>query len=87
MSLTKTSILDKIEMFDTGRGWHIVQCRRADIISENGEEISRSYHRYCINPDADWSSEPEQVQAICNVAHTTDEIAAFTAAMGNGEVV
>ena len=81
MALTKNSYLDKIEIFDTGNGWSTVQCRRADVISEDGTELSRSYHRYVINPTDDWSSETTDVQAVCNIAHTAHRIAAYNERM------
>lgn len=81
MALTKNSYLDKIEIFDTGKGWSTVQCRRADVILEDDIEVSRSYHRYVINPTDDWSSETTDVQAVCNIAHTADKIAAYNARM------
>lgn len=81
MALSKNSIVDKVEIFDTGEGWSIVQVRRADIISEDGVEVSRGHHRWAINPTDDWSGESPEVQAVCNIAHTADKIAAYNARM------
>ena len=78
MSLTKNIITDKVESVDTELGWHNVQVREAHIIIENGKEISRSNHRYLIHPTDDWSSYPSEVQAICNVVHTTERQNAYT---------
>ena len=65
MSLTKEVTADKIEVVATEDG-HVVQVRTATKIVEDGAVISQSYHRHVINSGDDWSSEPSNVQAICN---------------------
>jgi len=65
MSLTKEVVADKIEVVATEDG-SVVQVRTATRIVEDGEVISSSYHRHVINSGDDWSSEPSNVQAICN---------------------
>ena len=65
MSLTKTVTADKIEVV-TVDGTTSVQVRTATRIVEDGAVISQSYHRHVINSGDDWSSEPSNVQAICN---------------------
>ena len=65
MSLTKEVTADKIEVVATEDG-SVVQVRTATRIVEDGEVISSSYHRHVINSGDDWSSEPSNVQAICN---------------------
>ena len=65
MSLTKEVTADKIEVVATEDG-HVVQVRTATRIVEDGAVISQSYHRHVINSGDDWSSEPSNVQAICN---------------------
>ena len=65
MSLTKEVVADKIEVVATEEG-QVVQVRTATRIVEDGAVISQSYHRHVINSGDDWSSEPSNVQAICN---------------------
>ena len=65
MSLTKEVTADKIEVVATEDG-SVVQIRTATRIVEDGAVISQSYHRHVINSGDDWSSEPSNVQAICN---------------------
>jgi hypothetical protein len=65
MSLTKEVTADKIEVVATEDG-QVVQVRIATRIVEDGAVISQSYHRHVINSGDDWSSEPSNVQAICN---------------------
>ena len=65
MSLTKEVTADKIEVVAV-EGGSVVQVRTATRIVEDGAVISQSYHRHVINSGDDWSSEPSNVQAICN---------------------
>jgi len=80
MALTKTEIVDKVEVVDTG-DWSMVQVRTATIIKEDDTELSRSYNRRVINPSDDWSGESDKVKAICDLAHTDTAKAAWEAAM------
>jgi len=65
MALEKQTIADKIEVVNTGEST-VVQVRTATRIVEDGEVISSSYHRHVISAGDDYSSEPANVQAICN---------------------
>lgn len=84
MALEKTIKEDKIEVVDTG-DWKVVQVRTATIITEDGTELNRSFHRHVVSPADDWSGESAEVQAICNAVHTSEKIAAFNAAEYKGE--
>ena len=64
MALTKTTVNDKIEVINQGN-WSSVQVRTATIIAEDGTEISRTFHRHVVMPDADLSAEDADVAAIC----------------------
>jgi hypothetical protein len=75
MSLEKQTKIDRIEVVENG----IVQVRQATIITEDGNQISRTYHRWCITPGEDYSTQEQQVQDICKVAHTPEVIAAYQA--------
>ena len=70
MALTKAVVADKIEVV-TGQDEDdnevvVVQVRTATRVLEDGAVISQSYHRHVIQSGDDWSSEPSNVQAICN---------------------
>ena len=74
MALTKSVTADKVEVV-TGQGEDAdgnpvdvisVQVRTATRVLEDGAVISQSYHRHVIQSGDDWSSEPSNVQAICN---------------------
>ena len=65
MALTKSVTADKIEVVETGDST-VVQVRTATKVLEDGAVISQSYHRHVIQSGDDWSSEPQNVQDICN---------------------
>lgn len=79
MALSEATVEDKIEVVDCG-GWKVIQVRTATIISRDGEEISRSFHRHVVSPADDWSGESAEVQAMCNTFHTAEAITAYNAA-------
>ena len=70
MALSESIEYDKIEI--VGQYKH-VQVRKATVIKKDGEELTRSFHRYVLTPDMDLSSrsEPNEVVAICNAVWTT----------------
>lgn len=74
MALTERTTEDKIEI--VGQFKHI-QVRTATIIERDGVEISRSFHRHVIAPDADVSGESAEVQAIAAAVHTAEVKAAY----------
>ena len=65
MALTKEVVADKIEVVEAGDNT-VVQVRTATRVLEDGAVISQSYHRHVIQLGDDYSSEPSNVQAICN---------------------
>jgi len=82
MALEKTLRNDKIEVVSQG-DWSCVQVRTATIVSEDGTELSKSYHRHVVMPNADLSSEDADVAAICTTVFTQavkDSYAAHLAA-------
>ena len=83
MALTKTEIVDKVEVVDCG-DWSMVQVRTATVIKEDDTELSRSFHRHVVNPADDWSSESDKVKGICDVVHNDTTKAAYEAAMSEG---
>ena len=82
MSLTEETLQDKIEI--VGDYKHI-QVRTATVIKRDDDEISRSFHRHVVAPDADISGESTEVQAICAVVHTDAVKAAYSAHVASGE--
>ena len=80
MALTKTTINDKIEVINKG-DWSCVQVRTATIISEDGTEISRNFHRHVVMPNADLTAEDADVSAICTPVFTDAVKAAYAASL------
>ena len=74
MALSKTVVTDKFEIVGPNK---MVQCRHATIISEDGVELSRSFHRHVIAPGDDVSNEPAETQAIVAAVHTPAVISAY----------
>ena len=73
-----------IEVINRG-DWSLVQVRTATIISEDGEEISRTFHRHVVMPDADLSAEDADVADIAAAVFTTAVKAAYAAHLAEGE--
>ena len=75
MALTKTTNIDQITVTENG----IVLYREATRIMEDGNELSKTYHRTSLTPAQDLAGQPANVVAICNVAWTPEVIAAYEA--------
>ena len=67
MAITKEIVQDKIEIVGDFKHIHV---RTATVIKEDGEEISRSFHRHVVSPNSDISDESEDVQAMARQFHT-----------------
>ena len=86
MALTETTEYDKIEIV---KPYKHVQVRKANVIKKDGVELTRSFERYVLHAgildasdnlvDTDISSEPADIQAVCNAVWTTDVKAAWKA--------
>ena len=86
MALTETIEYDKIEIVGSYKS---VQVRKATVIKKDGVELTRSFERYVLEAgtldgndalvDTDISSEPAEIQAVCNAVWTTDVKAAWKA--------
>ena len=84
MALTEETVQDKIEI--VGDYKH-VQVRTATVIKRDGTEISRSFSRHVVAPDAsDITGESAEVQAICNAVHTQAVKDAYAAHLAAQEV-
>lgn len=75
MAITKTTNIDQITVTENG----IVLYREATRIMEDGNELSKTYHRSSLTPGQDLTGQPANVVAICNVAWTPEVIAAYQA--------
>jgi archaellum component FlaF (FlaF/FlaG flagellin family) len=75
MALEKLITVDQIEVVANGS----VQVRTKTAVLEDGDEITRSFHRHVVAPGDDYSAEDARVQAICAATHTADVVAAYAA--------
>lgn len=77
MALTKTTNIDQITVTENG----IVLYREATRIMEDGNELSKTFHRTSLTPGQDLTGHPASVAAICNVAWTAEVITAYQAVL------
>ena len=77
MALSKVIIEDKIEIVGEFKA---IQIRTKTAVIEDGVELSSSFHRHVVTAGQDYSNESAEVQAICELMHTDEVIAAYQAA-------
>jgi len=75
MAITKEVKYDKLEIVGD---YKLVNCREATVLSEDGIEISRTFHRHVLHPHEDISAEPQEVQDICATVWTDEVKTAWT---------
>ena len=75
MALTKSTTVDQITVTEE----NIIFYREATRIMEDGNELSKTYHRSSLTPGQDLTGIPANVVAHCNVAWTADVVAAYQA--------
>lgn len=77
MALSEETLNDKIEVLNLAAGYPVVQVRTATIIKRDDEEISRTFHRHVLTPDADLTTEHADVSAIATTVFTDTAKAAY----------
>ena len=83
MAITKETQIGKIEVVGKHKS---VQVRTDTVVMEDGEELSRKYHRHVLSPDADISAENAEVQAVCNAVWTNEIKANYETFKANQEI-
>ena len=83
MALSETTLQDKIEIVSEHK---FIQVRTATVIKRDDVEISRSFSRHVVAPDADITGESAEVQAICAAVHTQAVKDAYAAHLASQEV-
>ena len=76
MALTEETVQDKIEIVGD---YKIIHIRTSTIIKRDNTEISRSFSRHVVTPDADVSGESADVQALAAQFHTQEIKDAYAA--------
>ena len=80
MALEKSTKQDKIEIVDMG-DWKVIQVRTATIVTDDGAELSRSFHRHVVSPNSDVSGESDEVKKLAEIYFTDDAKAKHKAHM------
>lgn len=82
MALTESTVEDKIEIVGE---YKMVQVRTATVIKKDGVELTRSFSRHVVAPNADITGESTEVKAICNAVHTDAVKAAYASYLASLE--
>ena len=80
MALEKSTKQDKIEIVDMG-DWKVIQVRTATIVTDDGAELSRTFHRHVVSPNDDVSGESDEVKKLAEIYFTDDVKAKHKEAM------
>ena len=71
----------KIEVLDNGT----LQIRRADIVLKDDVEVGRQYHRHCLAPGDDVTSEVQRVKDVAAATWTAEVVTAYEASLPDPE--
>ena len=80
MALEKSTKDDKIEIVDMG-DWKVLQVRTATIVTDDGAELSRTFHRHVVSPNDDVSEESDEIKALATTYFTDEAKTKHKAAM------
>lgn len=80
MSIEKKTYIDKIEIIEGG----FVQIREATVILEDGNELSRNFHRTSLFPGQSLENQPDLIKKICELIRTNEVIAAYAKRQSEG---
>jgi len=78
MTIIKIKTIDQITVVENG----IVQVREATKITEDGTELSRTFHRWTLTPGQDITDQDDRVKAVCQAAWTPEVVQAYKARQG-----
>ena len=93
MAITKETQIGKIEVVGKYKS---VQVRTDTVVMEDGEELSRKYHRHVLHPGTldsndnlvatDISGEATEIQAVCNAVWTQDVKDSYTSFLATQKI-
>ena len=83
MALEKTVKDDKIEIVDR-TDWKVIKVSTATIVTDDGTELSRSFHRHVVSPNDYVSEESDEIKKLAEIYFTDDAKAKHKAAMESG---
>lgn len=78
MALEKIIKIDKIEIVGN---YKILQVRTATIVSEDGNELSRTFHREALVPGTDVSGKDQEIIDLANLLWTQEIIDSYNASL------
>jgi hypothetical protein len=76
MALEKKTVTGSTEVAENGS----IGVRTDTVVTEDGKELSRSFHRKVVHPGDDVSGEDARVQAVAGAVWTDEVKAAYAAA-------
>jgi hypothetical protein len=76
---TERSTVSLVEVTPNGT----IQVRLANQIMDGDTVKTQTFHRYCLAPGSDLTSQPDQVVAIATAVWTPEVIAAYEAQIAN----
>jgi len=76
MALSESTVIGHIGILPDGQ----LQIRQDTVITRDGVEVSRAYHRHVISPGEDVSGEDPRVQAVAKAIHTRPVVDAYIGA-------
>ena len=82
MALEKKTVAGQIEVGENGT----IGLRTDTVVLDDGNEISRSFHRKVLAPGDDVSGEDAKVQAVAAAVWTESVVAAYAAAQAAAEL-
>ena len=66
MAIKKTTEIGSMDVMPMGQ----IQVRTDTIVKEDGVELSRTYHRHVVEPDANISGEDQRVKDVAGTVFT-----------------
>ncbi len=76
MALEKKTVTGQLEVGENGS----IGVRTDTVVTDDGVELSRSFHRKVLAPGDDVSGEDAKVQAVAGAVWTSEVVSAFAAA-------
>tara|TARA_R110002020_G_scaffold393997_1_gene604102 strand:- start:149 stop:424 length:276 start_codon:yes stop_codon:yes gene_type:complete len=81
MALEKKTVTGQLEVGENGS----IGLRTDTVVTDDGVELSRAYHRKVLAPGDDVSGEDAKVQAVAGAVWTTEVVEAYAAAQAARE--
>ena len=75
MALEKQTVVGSTEVVENGS----INVRTDTVIVDDGNELSRTYHRHVLAPGDDVSGEDAKTQAVAGAVWTTEVVEAYAA--------